>query len=452
MTPRSPTVDRIEVFTQWVGFANPPSREAKLVISRTPVGYRRKQHPNGETDDLSFEVIDQLLSAVSRPPERELNYTLVDYTETVIKSHYASVWTDDYPAHLIRMALSGGRSIEIRTDSQHAFMLPLRVRDSASGRNDQTWDPRLSRALASLMPDDYLEKQRLDGHLAMLERDRVEVAEEGERSPAIGSDSAAHRSDTEPTAVESASEAIRRFLQGEESPEEKVEAERSGRHAERLLKQIPLSDVASLLDAGADPSVADSAGQTALMHAAFPPFDHERFWLLVNAGADLEARRHDGLTGLHLACAGGDAGAAAEWVRAGADVNARTVGQATPLMYAASWPAIVHSLLAAGADVNAVDDDGHSALIYAILQNVWIPERLKTIRALITAGVNLNRPDHEGITALGLARRMLAQARIAEEVRRAFDQSDRTPSHLTRSKLRIAEEVVELLESTGAAD
>ena len=447
----STTVERIEVFSWWRGFARPPSREAKLVIARGRTGYIREQRPHGERDEIPDACVQELLAALSRPLEPQLNPRLFDLPESAIRSHYNSQWTDDYPAHLIRITLSNGAVVEVHTDSQHAFMLPLQIGGSGSNNPGETFDPRLSRAVAALMPDDYLDKERLDGRLAMLGDDLEECAQAAEPSSVTELDLAVAGRGSEPVPIEAVWDQIDRILSREESAEEKLHAERTGKLSERLLKRIPVQDVLEVLEKRADPGVADDVGQTALMHAAFPPFDAERFWLLANAGADLEASRQDGLTGLHLACEGGEVQTAAAWVRAGANVNARTPEGATPLMLAALWPEIAGLLLDAGAEVNAVDRDGHSALAYAILQDVWRRDRLKTIRALIRAGADLNLRDHQGISALDHAHRMLAQVRLSEEVRQAFQQSSR---HKTdRSELKVAQAVVELLTSAvGSAD
>jgi|GEM_PF-1176204 len=62
-------------------------------------------------------------------------------------------------------------------------------------------------------------------------------------------------------------------------------------------------------------------------------------------------------------------------------------------------PAIVGAFLAKGADVNARDPRGGTALIWAVARRV--PE---SVRLLIAAGVDLNARDQHGMTALKLAR------------------------------------------------
>jgi len=90
-------------------------------------------------------------------------------------------------------------------------------------------------------------------------------------------------------------------------------------------------------------------------------------WL--DTGGHIEARHpvcHD--TVLTLACAVGASSWASSLVRAlverGANVNVRALKETTPLMYAAfeGHSEIVHTLLSAGARVNAVNSDGRTAL------------------------------------------------------------------------------------------
>ncbi len=165
-----------------------------------------------------------------------------------------------------------------------------------------------------------------------------------EASPSTAdlADLASTEPSTELTEDHSLLDAIDRLFSNEETPEEKAEAERVGKLSERLLKRISPDDVRGLLARGANPGIADDVGQTALMHAAWAR-DWERFRLLARAGADLEARRNDGLNGLQLACSGGSSDAVEEWIRAGADIEVRTPEGTTPLMLAATWPDSVRS-------------------------------------------------------------------------------------------------------------
>jgi hypothetical protein len=54
--------------------------------------------------------------------------------------------------------------------------------------------------------------------------------------------------------------------------------------------------------------------------------------VLAAGGADVNARRGDGSSGLQLAAAGGEAAALRVWVELGADVDARTPTRQTTLL------------------------------------------------------------------------------------------------------------------------
>jgi hypothetical protein len=400
----------------------------------------------------------------------------------VIRTHFDSIWTDDSPQVLIRLRFAGGRRIEVLTTGQHVHLLPVEVRDSAAVFSYTTFQPALSRSMAALMPEGTLNRDRLEGSCWSLEND-LENFRNGtgywrnsEADPVQSAESAAEGGKL---SFEEARKRLDHILMRRESTEEKELAERSGKVSERLLKKIPLNEVADILSRGGDPNVADECGQTALMLAASPPFDRERFRMLAGAGADLEARRPSGdATGLHLACSGGMSEAVEEWIRAGADIHARLPEGATPLMLGAKWLPIVRLLLASGARANDVDQDGHTALVYAIHGQRWIHavDVLETIRTLIEAGTDLTLRDREGLTPLGFARRHhLSKVLVSESDAAVQEASRHVPTHeeerrrsdLMRQMLRedypdadpdtwndvtLADAVANLLASAGGSD
>jgi ankyrin repeat protein len=138
--------------------------------------------------------------------------------------------------------------------------------------------------------------------------------------------------------------------------------------------------VTLLLAKGANARNADRAGFTALQMA--PNFaDCERVNLLLKAGADVNSfntfagQVKNGpiglvhLTPLMVAAPYGDAETVSTLLKAGARVNDADIRKMNPLMLAIATdqakPATVRQLIAAGADVNAKDRNGESALDWA---------------------------------------------------------------------------------------
>lgn len=439
-------VERIDVFVHWFGFS-PPGRAAILAVERHGDRFARAQRLAGPLDDLPTAAVERFVAALAREPVPELDPTRFGLPPRAIETHYNSLWTNDGPQLLVRAEFADGTRIEVRSNSQHAFMLPFEM--TAGANPVRTFAPELSRAVAGLLPDGFPEKERLLGESEML---RLDAESDRNEAAALAADKAARDGPPrEPMTEDEFRQAMFRLMSREESPEQRAAAEASGRHSERLLRRIPLDAVRELIAAGADVNVADGAGQTALMHAAFPPFECERFRLLAAAGANVEARR-GGATGLHLACAGGELRAAEEWVRAGADVNARTEPEgATPLMLAARWPALVALLLRSGADVNAADAEGHTALVYLIREPAWVgaAEHLRALRALLAAGADPNAADGAGVAPLGHAQRTLDQLRLEEDVLRALHPG-RNPPHVGGwPEYKLAEGVAALLRAAG---
>jgi ankyrin repeat protein len=117
--------------------------------------------------------------------------------------------------------------------------------------------------------------------------------------------------------------------------------------------------------------------------------------ILLAAGADTDRECFD--TPLWLAANNGSVGAMKSLIRAGADVHRRTEGGSTLLMTAAraGKPEAIRILLAEGIPIDAVHPThGHTALMMAASEDV------RTTRALLRAGANVNVRDVEGGTAI----------------------------------------------------
>jgi ankyrin repeat protein len=184
----------------------------------------------------------------------------------------------------------------------------------------------------------------------------------------------------------------------------------------------------ALLEAGANPNAANPDGETVLMDAAragnMAVVDR-----LVTAGADVNARdTWRGETAVMRAAAENHADVVARLVAAKADLNVRSKvlqypniredfstmvftaipkGGFTALMLAAreGAPAAAGVLAAAGADLDATDPDGTTALVIAIINAHY-----DLAAMLIDKGANPNLADSAGMAALYAAVDMLHQA------------------------------------------
>lgn len=165
-----------------------------------------------------------------------------------------------------------------------------------------------------------------------------------------------------------------------------------------------------LLDAGADVNTQTPYGKTPLMSAASSAHHEdagciEMLRLLLAAGADVHTVDEDGRTALHHA-ADEEGRSAAKVIKllldSGAEVDARTKEGVTPLMLAAYWNHFLEPtecLVAAGADIKAQDKHGQSVLSHAASPSV----HFKTILVpgfLLSHGAEINIADKRGWTPL----------------------------------------------------
>lgn len=160
---------------------------------------------------------------------------------------------------------------------------------------------------------------------------------------------------------------------------------------ETILRQSPQSAYAKARD-----------GQTALHFAV----SHGHAYvtrLLIEAGADVNARNRVGLSPLHLAVDGQDPRAIVSTLLAhGADVLARDNAAYTPLHYAATHVDrpdtrdVLEMLLDAGADVDAQTQKGETVLHLAAQALVHQEGGEDAVRLLTSRGARTDTRDHAG--------------------------------------------------------
>ena len=122
--------------------------------------------------------------------------------------------------------------------------------------------------------------------------------------------------------------------------------------------------------------------------------------VIEKCGFDLGYKDKDGATLLHWA-AGSDYPATVKFFLSnGSDIEAKTIDTLeTPLLYAAKYsnnPAVLQTLIDAGADTNTADKDGETLLIAAAGRN----PALEVTQFLLDKGFDPEERDKEGFTAI----------------------------------------------------
>ncbi len=229
--------------------------------------------------------------------------------------------------------------------------------------------------------------------------------------------------------------------------------------------------VADLLALGADVHATDRYGATPL-HAATQS-GSTRYWdvisgphaevleLLLRHGAPVDAVNDANETALHGAASHCHLEAVELLVRHGADVNARNKANATPLhVGAAAYRGafdVIDLLIAQGADPNAVDDKGNTALLLLLSRRTMeAEEKAETadyVVKLVGQGLRVNVQNDQGVTPLHQAAALESPALL--EAFLSHGAAVNTPSTEGWTALHSAvtsgnEKCVEILLAHGA--
>ena len=204
-----------------------------------------------------------------------------------------------------------------------------------------------------------------------------------------------------------------------------------------------------LVQRGANVNAKDKTKVTPL-HSAALAGQEAMAEFLISKGANIDARAGLGDTPLAVACLRGHEAVADVLLRAGADANLPNNTGKSPLHLAAAkgHVEIIRQLLAGGAQVDAGDKpNNNTPLLYAAQH-----DHAAAAEALISLGADVNHVSRKGLSALALA--VLKSKAIVEVlIRHGADVNitfgpDLTPLHGATQKRNL--EVVELLLKAGA--
>ena len=86
------------------------------------------------------------------------NYDLIRHQ---LIEHFNSMVSDSYPEISLEILLESGESIKIYSNSQHCYALPWRI--TMDNQEFLVYDKKISLGLLSFIPEDFSEKQRIQG-------------------------------------------------------------------------------------------------------------------------------------------------------------------------------------------------------------------------------------------------------------------------------------------------
>lgn len=169
------------------------------------------------------------------------------------------------------------------------------------------------------------------------------------------------------------------------------------------VRENKLEIVRVLLEAGADSSLEDENGDTAMTSAA----DREHIAiarLLIEKGTSIDSKNSKGITALMREVPYEEKDDTLAKIELGASLELTDPNRRTALLLAAARPNLgaMEALLDAGADPNAADHMGRTPLM-AVLTSDFSEPYTKAITLLLSRKANPDLRDKEGKTALMLA-------------------------------------------------
>jgi hypothetical protein len=112
-------------------------------------------------------LIDHLKKQTERSsPEQKkrflASFTNLQVMKEIVNTYYEAHWTDDLPRVEIVVRTDEDKVIEISSGAQQEFMLPWHVSSVGPGEYF-TWDASFSRVIAQLLPQGFLNRERIAG-------------------------------------------------------------------------------------------------------------------------------------------------------------------------------------------------------------------------------------------------------------------------------------------------
>ena len=162
-----------------------------------------------------------------------------------------------------------------------------------------------------------------------------------------------------------------------------------------------VDEINFLLKNGPNPNITDVDDETVIHHAIYGGCSKKALKAIVDHGADINARSKSNLTPLMIACQKRNIDAIYVLLQAGADPNINDLKGATVIHHAVTSGCrkrILQAIIGHGADVNIMNTQNCTALMMACRKG-----DIDATNVLLTAGTNPNTVDECGDTCLHLA-------------------------------------------------